>query len=104
MEQVQVRGIELLNEQERKIANKLFDEYYKKIQRKIKNLASLKIHIKEYNKDGKRKKYSINAEVISSRKIFKANSYDWTFSATIHEVFNKLLNQIEHAYHTSDQH
>ena len=103
-EQIQVKGIELLDEKEKKIADKLFDEYYTKVQRKIKNLTSLKIHIKEYNKDGKRKKYSINAETVSSGKTFKANSYDWNFAATIHDVFNKILTQAEHAYHTSDQH
>src|SRR3989344_1832916 len=65
-EQIQVKGIELLDEKEKKIADKLLDEYYTKVQRKIKNLTSLKIHIKEYNKDGKRKKYSINAETVSA--------------------------------------
>jgi len=103
-ENIQVKGIELLDEQENKTANKLFEEYYTKIQRKIKNSLSLKIHIKEYNKEGKRKKYSINAEAISSGAVFKANSHDWTFSATVHEVFNKILTQIEHKFHSSDQH
>ena len=104
MEQIQVKGMESLDEQEKRTANKLFDEYYTKIQRKIKNSLSLKIYIKEYNKDGKRKKYSINAEAISSGKVFKANSYDWNFAATIHQVFNKILTQAEHEFHTSDQH
>ena len=104
MEQIQVKGTESLDEQEKKIANKLFDEYYTKIQRKLKNTLSLKIYIKEYNKEGKRKKYSINLEAFSSGKVFKANSYDWDFAATIHQVFNKILTQAEHKFHISDQH
>ena len=101
---IEVKGIESLGEQEKATVNNLFDSYYIKIQRKIKSPLSLKIHIKEYNKEGKRKKYSINAEAISSGKIFKANSDDWNLTATIHEVFGKLLTQVEHKFHSSDQH
>ena len=56
MEQIQVKGIESLDEKEKKIADKLFGEYFTKLQRKIKNTLSLKIYVKEYNKEGKRKK------------------------------------------------
>ena len=104
MENIQIKGMESLGEEEKKKANKIFEDYYKKIQRKLKNDLSLKIYIKEYNKEGKRKKYSINAEAISSKKIFKANSYDWDFSVAVHDVFNKILTQAEHEFHLSDQH
>ncbi|MEK6741655.1 MAG: hypothetical protein AABX91_03270 [Nanoarchaeota archaeon] len=104
MEQIQVKGIESLDEKEKKIADKLFGEYFTKLQRKIKNTLSLKIYVKEYNKEGKRKKYSINAEAVSSGKTFKANSHEWDFATTIHQVFEKILTQVEHEFHVSDQH
>jgi hypothetical protein len=104
MEQIQVKGIELLDEQEKKTADKLFGEYYIKLQRKMKSTLSLKIYIKEYNKEGKRKKYSINLEAISSGKTFKANSFEWNLATTIHQVFEKILTQVEHEFHVSNQH
>lgn len=103
MEQIQVKGIESFDEKEKKTINKLLKDYYKKLQRKIKNDFSLKVYIKEYNKEGKRKKYSINAEVVSSGKTFKANSYEWDLATVIHQVFTKILTQIEHEFHVSDQ-
>jgi len=103
-EKIEVKGLEILDEKEKIIADKLFQEYYKKIQRKIKNNLKIKIHIKEYNKEGKRKKYSINVDIISSGKIFRAESYAWDFSVAIHDVFKKVLTQIEHKFHISNQH
>lgn len=99
-----VKGFEILDEKEKAVADKLFQEYHKKIERKVKRRVPLKIHIKEYNKEGKRKKYSINLEVLSSGKVFRANSFDWTFSDAIHDVFTKILTQMEHKFHISDQH
>lgn len=105
MKQIEISGIELLNEEEKEIVDKLFSEKYKKIQRMIKNDISLKINIKEYKKEGKRKKYSIDVGVFSSfKKIFKANAFDWELARTIHKVLNKLTNEIEHQLHISEQH
>ncbi len=104
MEPIEINGIELLNDEEKKIANKLINEYYPKIQRQIKNTLSLRVHFKEYEKQGKRKKYSINVEASSPTKEFDASSDDWDFARAIHKVFNKIINQIEHALHSSEQH
>ena len=104
MEPIQVKGMEVLDEKEKKVSEKLFGEYYTKLQRKIKNPLSLKIYVKEYNTEGKRKKYSLNVEAVSSGKAFKANSHEWDFATAIHQVFTKILTQVEHEFHVSDQH
>ena len=65
MEPIQIKGTNILTEDEKKLANKLLNEYYPKIQRQIKNIISLQVHIKEYEKNGKRKKYSINVKIIN---------------------------------------
>src|SRR3989344_5034107 len=103
MEPIQTKGIELLDDKKRIIARKLFEDYYKKIKRQIKNPLSIRVSIKEYNKEGKIKKYSLNVETISSGKTFKANAYDWDLTTTIHQVFEKIITQIEHTFHSSDQ-
>lgn len=98
-----VSNLEILTEEEREIAKKLFDEYYLKIERIIKNDFSLKVHFKEHEKEGRRRKLSVNVEVVSSGKVFTAKAFDWDFARTLHKVLNKILNEIEHHYHVSEQ-
>mgnify|MGYP001595894137 CR=1 FL=1 len=105
MNSIEITGIEILTEKEKEVADKLLKEYYLKIQRQLKKIISLKLYIKEYKKEGKGKKYSINIEVIApAPKIFKANAHDWDFARTLHKVLNKIINEIEHELHVSEQH
>ncbi len=103
MESIQINGIELLNSQERKIADKLYKEYYLKIQRQIKNVISLKVYIREHEKEGLRRKLSINLELVYPGKTFKVKAYDWDLARAIHKALNKLINEIEHKLHVSEQ-
>jgi ribosome-associated translation inhibitor RaiA len=103
MESIEFNGIEILNIQERKIADKLFNEYYSKIQRQIKSIISLKVYIREHEKEGLRRKLSINLELVYSGKMFKAKAFDWDLARAIHKALNKLMNEIEHKLHVSEQ-
>jgi len=102
MQQIEVKGLEFLSEDEKKTADKLFKEYYEKIERKLKNFLGLKVHIKIYSPEG-RKKFSLNAEAMSAGKMFEANAADWDFARTMHKLMNKVINEIEHEFHGSDQ-
>lgn len=100
---IEIVNIKLLNEKERDIAEKLLEEYYKKIQRLVKNPLSLKVHIKEYDKDGKKRKYSLNVEAIFSGKILGSSDWDYDFARAIHKTMTKLENEIEKRFHISEQ-
>ena len=100
---LQTKGMELLSEKEKQIADRLLNEYYEKIKRQIKNDFTLKVNFKEYEKDGKNKKYSIDAEIIFPGKKFSASDYDWDFARALHKVMIKFVNQIEHKFHISEQ-
>jgi hypothetical protein len=100
--ELKTKGMELLSEKEKQIADKLLNEYYEKIKRQIKKDFTFKIHFKEYDKEGEKKKYSINAEILSLKK-FSASDYDWDFARALHKVMIKLVNQIEHTFHSSEQ-
>lgn len=102
MEPIEFINLAILSEEEKKIAGVLLNEYFPKIQRLIKNDISLKIHFKEYEKDGKKRKYSLNAEVISGGIKITASSWDWDFARTIHKLMKKLENEIRHKFHTED--
>jgi len=101
---VEITNVEILDGKERETADRLIDEYYSKIQRMIKNDLLLKVHFKEYDKDGKKKKYSINAEAIFSGKMISSSSWDWDLARAIHKSMKKIENEIEKKFHTSEQH
>ena len=106
MEKIEVKGIENLNEDEKRILNKLSTEYYEKIKRELKNEVSLKIRLKEYKKDNekKRRKYSINLIVAAPTRVIEASYADWELAKTLHVVFEKAINEIEKRFHVSEQH
>ncbi len=105
IEPIQIVGIKELDEPDKDIVNKLANEYFVKIKRKLKNFTSLLIHIKCSNKDGKKKMYSINARVTAPTRMFESTkAADWDLARTLHKAFKDLEREIEHKLHTDDQH
>ncbi len=105
MEPIQIVGIKELDEPEKDIVNKLANEYFLKFKRELQNFTSLVVHIKCYNKDGKKKKYSINARIISPTRMFESTkAADWDLARTLHKSFKDLEREIQHRLHTDDQH
>ncbi|MCL5018721.1 MAG: hypothetical protein M1416_03090 [Candidatus Pacearchaeota archaeon] len=103
MTDIEIVNVKILNEKDREIAGKLLEEYHKKIQRLIKNPLSLKVHIKEYDKDGKKSKYSLNTEAIFSGRMIESSSWDYDFARAIHKGMTKLESEIEKKFRVSRQ-
>ena len=99
---LQTVGFEALTPKTRNEFQKLFDEYSKKIGRRLKDARSFKIHLKEYNFGGKTK-FSIHVLASYYGKSIEADSSDWDLKRTFHKVFKKIEEQIEHIFHVSDQ-
>lgn len=100
---IEIINADILTEKEKEIADKLLEEYYFKIKRMIKKKFLLKINFKEYEKDGKKVKYSINAEAIFSGKMIGSSSWDYDLARTIHKAMKKLETEIEHKFKVSEQ-
>lgn len=108
MEPIQIKGIELLSEQEKKDANMILQKAYEKLKWKIKSEFILKLTVKEHflekdNKD-KRKKYSLIIETSGVAKPIEAESSFWDFKKALHNVVEKIQSEAEHMYHTNSQH
>ena len=56
--EIEVKGIDLLNELEKGEANGLLEDGFKKLKRKLKESSRLKVHIKVYSPEGNRRKFS----------------------------------------------
>ena len=104
---IHASGTDLLTETQKQLTNRLLNEYYKRIQRQLKNQVSIEFHIKTYEhagKQNKKQKFSIHVRVKTQAKIFEADYADWELERTIHIVMNKLMNEIEHLTHASEKH
>jgi ribosome-associated translation inhibitor RaiA len=102
MIELETIGFELLTTKTKDEFQVLFEEFSKKIERKLRNVKSFKIHIKEYSPGGK-VKYSIHAILDYSGKVIEADASDWDLKKTVHKVFHKIEEQAEHLFHISDQ-
>jgi ribosome-associated translation inhibitor RaiA len=103
MEEVEIKNIEILTPDEKKITEKILDEYFKKIKRLIKDSPTLKVQIKEYKTDGKGKKFSLNTELSFSGKKLKSESVDWDLTKALHKAMVKLQTELEHKLHISEK-
>ncbi len=105
MEPIQIAGIKDLDEMEIESVNRLANRYYGKIQREIKNITSLAIHIKSYEKQGRQKKYSVHVKVIAPTRIFASTkTFDWELEKALHKSFRDVIREMQHSLHTDDQH
>jgi len=108
MDGVEIKGSELLTDSEKWELNKEIETYSEKIKWKTKSEFVLKLVIKEHSKkpsdnDTKRRKYSIQAQIKGETHTFEASVDDWDFNKASHKIFEKLLNEVEHYYHSSEQ-
>ena len=105
MEPIQIIGIKDLDEMEIESVNRLANRYYGKIQREIKNITSLTVHIKGYEKEGRQKKYSVHVKVIAPARIFASTkTFDWNLEKALHGSFKDVIRELQHRLHTDDQH
>jgi len=101
-EQIEIEGIDLLTEDEKKEANRIIGKAYEKLKWKVNDDFLLRIIVKEYAKSGdnfdKRKKYSLRAEISGPIQVIEASAVDWEFNKTLHLVMNKLAVEVDHLF------
>jgi len=101
---IDAKGIKL-NEKEMWELEKLSGEYEAKIARNLKQDTEdvlIHIHIKAHKKEGKRQKYNVHVDVKATTD-FGALGEEWDIAAAMHKAMNKILSEIEHRFHVSDQ-
>ena len=104
MEPIQLAGMDELQPAEIPLVNKLVNEYHEKLQRELSNMTSLQVHIKCYDKEGSKRKFSINAKAVAPTQIFSSTkAQDWDLARTLHKCFKDLERQIRHRLKTDEQ-
>ncbi len=106
-EVIQFVGLKDLSPFEQNTVQNLTSEAFGKLKRRTKNLTSLVIQIKAYDKttskgtDKKqgKKKYSVNIKVLTPTKSFASTkAVDWDLNRVIHSAFKKVEGEIIHRF------
>lgn len=101
-EVIQYIGVSSLPAEDQDVVNKITTENYEKIKRDLQNLTSLVVHLKIYEKEGDRKKYSLHLRVDSPTKLNFASTKadDWELPRVFHKAFDDVRAQIRHRLHS----
>ena len=87
----------LLTDEEKEVLKTLLEEYCGKIDFLIKKYV-LEVHVKEYDKEGKRKRYCLIAKIKVPRLMFETEVMGWDFKVVVHKTMKKLLTEIKHKF------
>ncbi len=90
------KGAENLSADEKLITDKITGEYEEKILRHGEKIDFFEIHIKCHQKEGKTKRYTIEARLGIGKFRFETNADDWNLTDAIHKTMKKLMSEIEH--------
>jgi len=97
MEKIQFIDLKKLEPDQQDVVKKISTEYYGKIERELRNITALVIHIKEYKKGHK---FSIHMRAEAPTGIFESKkAADWDLARTMHKAFKDLEREIQHAIH-----
>ena len=100
-EVIQFVGLSKLKAVEQATVQELATDYFSKIKRGVNNLTNLRLHIKTHDKEGNRKKYSVNLIITVPAHEFVSNrAADWELPRVVHKAFQDVLKQIKHTLHT----
>ena len=94
MANLQLIGIEQLGDSEKEILGRLLKEYQPKIEKKLKGIETIILHIKSQSKGGRAKHYKIILRIISPSVKLESTAEEWDFSLALHKSFEEILKEI----------
>ncbi|MBW2977397.1 hypothetical protein KY331_00985 [Candidatus Woesearchaeota archaeon] len=102
---VQFVGLSILESADQKQIKQIIHDHYIEIERELKQITSLKLHFKQYEKGG-RKKYSVQLLINAKTRPITVNKVyspvQWDPVAAVHLIIDKAKREISHKFHTDD--
>lgn len=74
-----------------------------KLERLVNNKFTLVIHIKSYDKAGKKQKFSVHMRIEHPGKIITCSDDDWKIESALHKVFEHAENALRGRFHSDSQ-
>ncbi|MFW5846695.1 MAG: hypothetical protein ACOCUU_00910 [Nanoarchaeota archaeon] len=98
----EIKGFDNLTGFERFLINRIIQKNLGKVKKYVGEPSRFRFFVKSYSNEGKNKRTSIHLEIKLNNRNFEADAQGWNSSKVTKSIFEKLLNQIEHEFHTSD--
>lgn len=102
---IQYDGLDKLTDAEREAVVRISTHNYPKIQRDIKNLVKVVVHVKMHgdkNPDHnvrKKRLYSVHLHVHAPTKTIRVSNADaWELEESLHRAFDEVRKEIDHAF------
>ena len=95
MDPLQVIGTKELDVDEQEIISRVANRHYAKIQRLLKDLSSVQVHVKTHSKGGK-KRYEIKVRAMTPAHVFESSMEDWDLAKCLHVACEELQHEIMH--------
>ncbi|MEM4246820.1 MAG: hypothetical protein QXR48_04135 [Candidatus Woesearchaeota archaeon] len=101
-ELIQFVGVNELDAEQQALVSKLSTENFEKFTRLLKNIEQMTVHIKSYEQEGQRKKFSLHVRLKAPTMaiIESCKSHDFDLARALHKAFDDIRAQIEHKFHT----
>jgi len=100
-EVIQFVGVSELSPEDQATVKSISTDEFEKIKRELHNITNMTVHVKCYEKEGDRKKYSMHVKVVAPTKVFDSSKADdWDLAKAMHMACESILHQIQHKFHT----
>jgi hypothetical protein len=103
MATIQYIGLKGMEPVDQAMVKKIVVEESLRIERALKNLETLVVHIKPYSKGGARPKYSVHVRAVAPTKVFESaksrQAAHWDISSAIRSAFDNIEREVQHAFH-----
>lgn len=101
-ELIQFIGVSELQPEQQELVSRLSTESFEKFTRLLKNIEQMVVHVKSYESEGGKKKFSLHVRLKAptSAIIESCKSHDFDLARALHRAFDDIRTQIEHKFHT----
>lgn len=98
---IQFVGVNDLTPDEQQIVKDISADGFEKLQRDLKTIGTLVVHVKKYSETGDRHKFALHVRVNASTHVIEScKSHDWDLARALHKAFDDVKHQIAHKFHT----
>lgn len=96
--QVKLSGFHEIDGIERDRITNNCNKFYLKHNKKLKNIEYIEIRLKDYQKQGSRRKFSVNSTLGFSGTVLTSKSFDWSLAKAVDSSLRKIESEITRSF------
>ncbi len=93
--EVKLSGFQEVDEIDKNKITENCSKFYVKHNKKLKNIEFIEIYLKDYQKEGNRKKFSVRSTLGFSGTSLSSKAFDWNLAKAVDSSLKKLESEIK---------